>query len=339
MPNRCQRHHQICRIPPPRHSRPRWGGQRCSTRLVHPTSKVGTAEKWGFLQGPSPTRQAGSAPALWHGGDTRGGTPQEEPDPRAVRKSHVGASFLEKRRPRGSPPKLLLSISAPRTLPRRKLKSHQCRQPKLPLEEILSPPVAEWMGKQQFPPPAASQEQQGLSVWGRRHNPHPPGCSGEGFGDGCSHHHRCSVTRPTALPAMLMSLSLEWEIPAAAGSDWHVQSQVMPLRPQNHKKKKGLFLALKALNTCHPQLLRRELLSFFSWLSPPEVTSDATGRSWESRVGGCGHPPRAQRSCKERRVSQRCPARPGTGGGDKGSKRQLCPPNPSLAPGHLAPLL
>lgn len=128
---------------------------------------------------------------------------------------------------------------------------------------------------------------------------------------------------------MLMSLSLEWEILAAAGSDWHVQSQVMPLRPQNHKKK-GLFLALKALSTRHPQLLCRELLSFFSRLSPPEVTSDATGRSWESRVGGCGHPPQGTKKLQgeEGVAALPCEAWHGQGRWGQGQQKATVPPKP-----------
>lgn len=120
------------------------GGQRCSTSLVHSTSNTGAAEKRGpaaasTVLGLSLAHAAGRLCSCavargWH----KGRYPQQEPDQCAVWKSHVRASLLEKRRSRGSPPKLPLSISAPRTLPRRKLKPHQCRQPKLPLEEILS---------------------------------------------------------------------------------------------------------------------------------------------------------------------------------------------------------
>lgn len=109
-----------------------------------------------------------------------------------------------------------------------------------------------------------------------------------------SHYYHCSVTHLTAVPTMLMAQSLEWEIPAAAGSDRHMQSQVLPQGPQNHKK--GVFVSLSQ-STEHSSLPASlpangsELLSFFSQLSPPKGTSNASGRSWENGMGGCEQPP------------------------------------------------
>lgn len=108
-------------------------------------------------------------------------------------------------------------------------------------------------------------------------------------------HFLRSVTRPTAVPAKLLSWSLQWEIPDPAGNDQHIKSQVSLGGSRNEQQKRGFCSSfIKAPSRPHFLPLPaniRELLSFFSWLSPPKGTSDASGGSLESRMWGCEHAP------------------------------------------------
>lgn len=89
-------------------------------------------------------------------------------------------------------------------------------------------------------------------------------------------------------------------------SSWKRPTHIVPgdpRRPQKQKKKGGFSSPyIRAPSRLHFLPLpanTRELLISFSWLSPPKGTSDASGRSLESRMWGCERAPGHKEAAEE----------------------------------------
>lgn len=112
----------------------------------------------------------------------------------------------------------------------------------------------------------------------------------------------------------------------------------MPQRPQKPQKKSFSSPYLKVPSSHHPQLLCQQMAASYSAPSPgfPHQGGPVMqrGRSWESRMGGCEHPPGHKEAAGEEDApAPPCEARHRNGQwGDGSLLRQLCPPKPSLLP-------
>lgn len=279
------------------------GGQCHSISLVHPTSNTSTADQWGpvsasTMLGLSVESLAHAAGWLcsctvapgWH----KARCLQQEPAQHAVGKSHIRASLLKKgTHSRGCPPKLPLGTSAPQTLPRRKQASPNTGSQSCLWRKFYPPcgRMGRVDGKAAMPPAhclpgtaraarAAPQAQPTPAgrLWGSAQSPllmlsHPS--------------HSCASDAKVPVPR-------EGNPSCSRNRPTYVVPGDASEAPK--PKKKGLFLSLSQ-STRHlspPASLPangRELLSFFSRLSQPKGTSEASGRSWGSRMGGCEHPP------------------------------------------------
>lgn len=165
------------------------------------------------------------------------------------------------------------------------------RQPKLPLEEILSPM---WQNGQSGWESSDAHCLPGTARAARAAPQAQPTPAGRLWGSAqspllmLSHpSHSCASDAKVPVPR-------EGNPSCSRNRPTYVVPGDASEAPK--PKKKGLFLSLSQ-STRHlspPASLPangRELLSFFSRLSQPKGTSEASGRSWGSRMGGCEHPP------------------------------------------------